>query len=422
MAKIWEPENKFSKWLEIEILVCEALERLGEIPKEALQKIKKKAKFDVKRIDEIEKETKHDVVAFLTNVAEYVGDESRFIHLGLTSSDILDTSLALQLKEASQLIIDDLRGLLSVLKRIALEHKYTVMIGRSHGIHAEPTTFGLKVALWYSETMRNLERMERAKERISYGMISGAVGTFAHIKPQVEEYICEKLGLKPVPVSTQVIQRDRHAEFMSTLAIIATSLDKFATELRHLQRTEVLEVEEYFAEGQKGSSAMPHKRNPITGEQISGLARVIRGNCLAAFENIPLWHERDISHSSVERVILPDSTILLDYMLVKFKNLIDNLLVYPERMKDNLKRTKGLIFSEGVLLSLAKKGVPREEAYIMVQRNAMESWKKGLDFKELLLQDKDIRNYLSKNEVEQCFNIESQLKNVDYIFKRVFGE
>ena len=422
MAKIWEPESKFSKWLEIEILACEALEKLGEIPSGVSKRIRDKAKFDIRRIDEIEKQTKHDVVAFLTNVAEYVGEESRFIHLGLTSSDILDTSLAMQLKEASQLLIDDLNEILSVLKRIALEHKFTAVIGRSHGIHAEPTTFGLKMALWYSETKRNLERMERAKEVVSYGMISGAVGTFANIKPQVEEYVCKKLGLKPAPISTQVIQRDRHAEFMSALAIIASSLDKFATELRHLQRTEVLEAEEYFSEGQKGSSAMPHKRNPITAEQISGLARVIRGNSMAALENIPLWHERDISHSSVERVIFPDSTILLDYLLVKFRNLLDKLLIYPERMKENVMRTKGLIFSEAVLLSLARKGVLREDAYLMVQRNAMRSWKEGLGFKELVLQDKDIKKYLSDKEIDVCFNLNHHLENVDFIFKRVFGE
>ena len=422
MAKIWEPESKFSKWLEIEISACEALENLGEIPSGVSKRIREKARFDIKRIDEIEKQTKHDVVAFLTNVAEYVGEESRFIHLGLTSSDILDTCLAMQLKEASQLLIDDLNGLLSVLKRIAMEHKYTAVIGRSHGIHAEPTTFGLKMALWYSETKRNLERMERAKEVVSYGMISGAVGTFANINPQVEEYVCKKLGLKPAPISTQVIQRDRHAEFMSALAIAASSLDKFATELRHLQRTEVLEAEEYFSEGQKGSSAMPHKRNPITAEQISGLARVIRGNSMAALENIPLWHERDISHSSVERVIFPDSTILLDYLLAKFRNLVDKLLIYPERMKENVMRTKGLIFSEAVLLSLARKGVLREDAYIMVQRNAMRAWKEGLDFKVLVLQDTDIKKHLTDKEIDVCFNVNHHIKNVDFIFKRVFGE
>ena len=421
MSRIWEPESKFSKWLEIEILVCEALETSGEIPEGTTKKIREKAKFNVARIDEIEKKTKHDVIAFLTNVAENVGEESRFIHLGMTSSDILDTSLALQLKEASELIIADINDLLPLLKRKAFEHRDTVMIGRSHGIHAEPITFGLKIALWYSEMKRNLDRMERAKENISYGMISGAVGTFAHIKPRVEEYVCEKLGLKPDPITTQVIQRDRHAEFMLALAIIASSLDKFSTELRHLQRTEVLEAEEYFSEGQKGSSAMPHKRNPITGEQISGLAREIRGNSLAALENIPLWHERDISHSSVERVIFPDSTVLIDYLLVKFKNLVENLFVYPEKMKENLEKTKGLIFSEGVLLSLAKNGVSREDAYVMVQRNAMRVWKEGLDFKNLLMCDGEIRKYLSEKEVEECFNLGHHLKNVDIIFERVFG-
>ena len=421
MTKIWEPESKFSKWLEIEILACEAIEKSGEIPQGTTKKIREKAKFDVARIDEIEKKTKHDVIAFLTNVAENVGEESRFIHLGMTSSDILDTCLALQLKEASELIIADIKDFLSVIEKKSFEHKNTVMIGGSHGIHAEPITFGLKMALWYSEMKRNLDRMQRAKENISYGMISGAVGTFAHIKPYVEEYVCEKLGLKSDPITTQVIQRDRHGEFMMTLAIIASSLDKFATELRHLQRTEVLEAEEYFSEGQKGSSAMPHKRNPITGEQISGLARVIRGNCLAALENIPLWHERDISHSSVERVIFPDSTILIDYLLVKSRNLVENMFVYPERMKENLEKTKGLIFSEGVLLSLARKGVLREDAYLMVQRNAMRVWKEGMDFKKLLSDDGEIREYLSEQEIEECFNLGHHLKNVDVIFKRVFG-
>jgi len=422
MSSIWENRKKYEKWLQIEIVACEAMAKEGLVPKKALKTIKEKADFDEKRVDEIEKTTKHDVIAFLTNVAEYVGEDSRYIHLGMTSSDILDTSLALLMKEASDIIISDLKKLIKVIKKKALKFKDTVIIGRSHGIHAEPTTFGLKLALMYEEMRRGLSRMERAKEVISYGQISGAVGTFAQVSPLIEEYVCKKLGLKPAPISTQIIQRDRHAEYLCTLALIASSIDKYATEIRHLQRTEVREAEEFFSKGQKGSSAMPHKRNPIASEQLSGLARVIRGNAVAAMENIPLWHERDISHSSVERVIIPDSTILIDYMLNKFTNLIDNLLVYPENMKKNLEMTGGLIFSQRILLELAQKGVTREKAYEIVQRNAMRTWLEHEDFQKLIRQDRDIKKHLSKKEIDACFELKHHLRHVDTIFKRVFGK
>ncbi|MCK4325972.1 adenylosuccinate lyase, partial [bacterium] len=369
MGRIWSEENKFKTMLQIEILVCEALARLGEIPREALAKIKEKAGFDLERIREIEAETRHDVIAFLEAVGERVGDESRYIHLGLTSYDIVDTSLSLRMQEAGDLILQDLKKLSQILKRKAKEHKETVMIGRSHGIHAEPITLGLKFALWWKETERNRERMTRAREAISYGKISGAVGTYAHLDPRVEEYVCKKLNLTPAPVSTQILQRDRHAQYLTTLALIASSLEKFALEIRNLQRTDILEVEEYFSRGQKGSSAMPHKRNPIVSERVSGLARIVRGNAQAALENIALWHERDLTHSSVERVIIPDSCILVDYMLNKFIEVMDNLVIYPGNMKKNLEKTKGLIFSETVLLELAKKGLSRKEAYRVVQRN-----------------------------------------------------
>lgn len=420
MARIWEPENKFRTWLEIEILACEAWAKLGEIPQKALNIIKSKADFNIQRIDEIEKTVKHDVISFLTSVAEFVGPDSRYIHRGLTSSDILDTSLALLLRESADLIIADIKGLMEVIKKRAFEHKDTVMIGRSHGIHAEPITFGLKMALWYEEMKRNLVRMERAKEIISYGKLSGAVGTFANVPPFVEEYVCKKLGLKPTPVSTQIIQRDRHAEYFTTLAIIATSIEKFAVEIRHLQRTEVLEAEEPFTAGQKGSSAMPHKRNPVLSENLTGLARLVRGYANAAMENIPLWHERDISHSSVERVIAPDATILVDFMLVRATGLVRDLVVYPETMKENLNKLKGLLFSQTVLIALTEKGVSREDAYQMVQRNAMKVWKEKKDFKGLLIKDKEVATKLSKKEIEKCFDISKHVKNVDYIFKRVF--
>jgi adenylosuccinate lyase len=418
MGRIWTDENKFKKWLHIEILACEAFAEMGEIPPQALKEIKEKARFDIQRVVEIEKVTKHDVVAFLTALSENVGEASRYIHFGLTSSDILDTSLALLL----ELIIEDIHDLLRVLKDKASTYKDTVMIGRSHGVHAEPITFGLKMALWYDEMHRNLARMERAKEAISYGKISGAVGTFGHIPPFVEDYVCRKCGLKPSPISTQIIQRDRHAEFFTTLAIIASSIEKFAVEIRHLQRTEVLEAEEFFTKGQKGSSAMPHKRNPILSENLCGLARLVRANSMTALENIPLWHERDISHSSVERVIAPDSTILLDYMLNRGINLIDNLLVYPDNMMRNVEKTKGLIFSEGLMLELTKRKISREEAYAMIQRNAMRVWEEETDFKEEVLKDPDITKVLSRKEIEECFELKGRLRHVEEIFKRVFED
>ncbi|MBI5892976.1 MAG: adenylosuccinate lyase [Deltaproteobacteria bacterium] len=420
MAKIWETENRFKKWLDIEVAACEAWAKLGEIPNNAVKNIRDKACFDIKRIDEIEAVVKHDVIAFLTSVAEFVGTDSRYIHKGMTSSDVLDTSLAILLKEASDLIITGIKSMMGVLKEKAFEYKDTVMIGRSHGIHAEPITFGLKMALWHEEMKRNLERMKTAKDIISYGKISGAVGTFANIPPFVEEYVCKKLGLKPAPVSTQIIQRDRHAEYFTTLAIIASSVEKFAVEIRHLQRTEVLEAEEPFTKGQKGSSAMPHKRNPVLSENLTGLARLVRGYANAAMENIPLWHERDISHSSVERVIAPDAAILVDFMLNRMTGLIKDLNVYPENMKKNLDKMKGLINSQRVLLALAEKGASREDAYKVVQRNAMKVWAKGMNFKTLLLKDKDVVKYLSKKEISELFDIAYHLKNVDYIFKRVF--
>jgi adenylosuccinate lyase len=420
MKGLWEPESRYRAWLEVEILACEANAKLGLIPARSLANIRKKADFNVKRIDALEKVVKHDVIAFLTAVGERVGPDSRYIHLGLTSSDVLDTSLASLMRRASDIIISDIHLVLGTLKKKARQHKNTVMIGRSHGVHAEPVTFGLKMALWYEEMTRALERMVRARDTISVGKVSGAVGTFANIDPFVETYVCRKLGLKPEPVATQVVQRDRHAEFMSTLALIATSIEKFSVELRHLQRTEVLEAEEYFSEGQKGSSAMPHKRNPISAENLSGLARVVRSNAVAAMENVALWHERDISHSSVERIIIPDSTILIDYMLSRFNGLIDNLFVYPRNMKRNMELSKGLFHSETVMLALVGKGISRETAYFYVQRNAMDVWKHGGDFKERLQNDKDIRKYLTSREIADCFDLSHTLEKVDFIFKRVF--
>ncbi|OGW40049.1 MAG: adenylosuccinate lyase [Nitrospirae bacterium GWD2_57_9] len=420
MSGLWDADNRYRAWLEVEILACEANARLGLIPKKALATIRKKADFNVKRIEDLEKIVKHDVIAFLTAVGEKVGPDSRYIHLGLTSSDVLDTSLASLMQKASDIIINDIRTLLRTLKKKALQHKNTVMIGRSHGIHAEPVTFGLKMALWYEEMGRALVRMERARDVISVGKVSGAVGTFANIDPSVEAYVCGKLGLRPEPVATQVVQRDRHAEFLSTLALIASSIEKFSVELRHLQRTEVLEAEEYFSEGQKGSSAMPHKRNPISAENLSGLARVVRANSVAAMENVALWHERDISHSSVERIIIPDSTILIDYMLARFNNLVDRLFVYPANMERNMAISKGLFHSETVMLALVGKGIRRETAYSYVQRNAMEVWKKGGDFRQRLKTDQDIRKHLSNKEIDDCFDLSHTLKKVDFIFKRVF--
>ena len=422
IKKIWSDENKYQKWLDIEIAVCEAWNKLGKIPDKSLENIKKNAKFNVRRILEIEKEVKHDVIAFLTCVAEYVGEDSRFIHKGLTSSDILDTSFSLLLKEAGEIILEDLINFKNTVKERALEHKYTVMIGRTHGIHAEPITFGFKLAIWYEETKRNIERLKRAIDSISVGKISGAVGTFANIPPSIEEYVCKKLGLKPAPVSTQIIQRDRYAEFFTTLGIIASSFEKFAVEIRHLQKTEVLEAEEYFSKGQKGSSAMPHKKNPILSENVTGLARLVRGYCIPALENIALWHERDISHSSVERVIAPDSTIALDFLIYRFDGILKNLKVYPENMMKNLNLTHGLIFSQRVLLALTEKGLTREAAYKIVQRNAMKVWKERKDFFELLNNDDDIKKYLKENELKKIFNLDYHLKNIDFIFKRVFND
>ena len=422
MAKVWTEERKYETWLEIELLVCEALAERGEIPAEAAKEIRAKATFDGRRVDEIEKVTKHDVIAFLTNVGESIGPLSRYLHYGLTSSDILDTSLAVLLKEASELILQDLHRLLTVLKEKAFQHKDTLMIGRSHGVHAEPITFGFKMALWYDEMRRNLHRMERAKDAVSVGKISGAVGTFAHIPPSVESYVCQRLGLRPAPISTQIVQRDHHAEYFTTLAIVASSVEKFSVELRHLQRTEVLEAEEFFSMGQKGSSAMPHKRNPISAENLSGLARLVRSYSLAALENIPLWHERDISHSSVERVIGPDATILIDYMLNRLAQIIEKLIVYPEHMKANLEKMGGLIYSETVLLLLTQKGLSREEAYEVVQKNAMKVWEKRGDFKTYLSQDEVIRKLLTREALDGAFDIRHQLRHMDEIFQRVFGE
>ncbi len=422
MTRVWSPANRYQKWLDIEILACEAMSRLGLIPKASLRTIKAKAGFDVERIDEIEKITKHDVIAFLTSVTEKVGPDGRFIHMGLTSSDILDTSLACLLRQAADILLADLDALLEVLKRRAQEHKRTLMIGRSHGIHAEPITFGLKLALWYGEMQRNRQRLLRAREVISTGKIAGAVGTFSFIDPFVEEYVCKKLGLKPAPVSSQIVQRDRHAEYFSTLAIIASSLDKFAQEIRLLQRTEVREAEEYFSPGQKGSSAMPHKRNPVLSENLSGLARLMRSYAVAALEDIPLWHERDISHSSVERVIGPDATILMDFMLVRFTGMVGKLVIYPERMMANINMTHGVIYSQMVLLKLIAKGMTREDAYAVVQRQAMRAWEEGRDFRTLLSRDKKVRSFLDDDELAAVFRTENFLGQVDFIFQRVFGK
>jgi adenylosuccinate lyase len=421
MGRLWDLENKYQKWLDVEIAVCEAWAELGEIPRDELKVIRRKASFDIRKIDEIEKVVKHDVIAFLTSVAQSLGPESRFIHKGLTSSDILDTALALLMREASDIIIGDIRDLMGVMKKQAYKYKEIPMIGRSHGVHAEPMTFGLKFALWYEDMKRNLERMEKAKRVISVGKLSGAVGTFSNIPPAVEEKVCKRLGLKPEAVATQVVQRDRHAEYLLTLALIAASVEKIAVEIRHLQRSEVLEAEEPFMAGQKGSSAMPHKRNPIGCENLTGLARLVRSNAMAALENIALWHERDISHSSVERVIIPDSSILADYMLARLRGILDRLQVYPKKMKENMAKSYGLFNSQRVMLALIDKGLSREYAYGVVQNTAMKSWKTGSQFRTLLLKDKEIRKYLDKREIENIFDLKYYLKNVNYIFKRVFA-
>jgi len=420
MANIWELENKYRCWLAVELAVCRAHNKLGNIPDEDLKIIEKKANFDIKRIDEIEEEVKHDIIAFLTSVAEFVGEPSRFIHMGMTSSDVLDTALALQLKQANDIIERDIRGVIASIRQKAVEHKDTVCIGRSHGIHAEPTTFGHKMCLWLDIMQRNHQRFKAAAEEINVGMISGPVGTYSNINPKIEEMVCEELELKPANVSTQVIQRDLHANYMSTLALIATTVEQFCIELRHLQRTEVLEVEEGFSKGQKGSSAMPHKKNPISAENLTGLARLIRSNSFAALENIPLWHERDISHSSVERVIFPDSTILMNYMLNRFKNIIDNLQVYPENMKRNTHLYGGVIYSQKVMLALCSKGVLREEAYYMVQKNAHQAWNNPEgDFKANLYNDLKITEKLSPEEIEKCFEPEEYLAHINTVYGRM---
>jgi adenylosuccinate lyase len=422
MGRIWSDENRFRMWLAVEVAATETLAEAGIVPKEAARAIRERAAFNVTRIQEIEAEVRHDVIAFTTAVAEIVGPHARWFHYGLTSNDVVDTALALLIREASTIILEDLNRLAEVLKRRAWEFKDTPMIGRTHGVHAEPITFGFKLANWYSEVQRDIVRFERASGEMRVGKLSGAVGTFAHLTPELEEKICARLGLKAAAVSSQVIQRDRHANYLATLAVIACTLDKIATELRHLQRTEVREAEEFFSEKQKGSSAMPHKRNPVTLEQISGLARVVRSNAQAGFENVALWHERDISHSSVERIILPDSTTLVDYMLSKTANQIDTMLVYPERMLVNLNSTRGLVFSGQVLLDLVEHGVSREDAYRMVQAHAMRAWKEGLDFHQLVVNDKEITRHLPRQKIEQAFDVKRQLRNIDKIFARVFDE
>jgi adenylosuccinate lyase len=422
MGQVWEEENRFRTWLKVEIAATETLADAGVVPRKAAKAIRELADFRLDRIREVEAEVRHDVIAFTTAVAEFVGPESRWFHYGLTSNDVVDTAQALLVKQASEIIAADLRQLAEVLKRRAFEFKDTPMIGRTHGIHAEPITFGFKLANWYSEVQRNIERFDRAAEDMRVGKFSGAVGTFAHLSPELEEKMCARLGLKAAAISSQVIQRDRHANYLATLAVIACTLDKIATEIRHLQRTEVREAEEYFSEKQKGSSAMPHKRNPVTAEQISGLARVVRSNAQAGFENVALWHERDISHSSAERVILPDSTTLTDYLLAKTTKLLDTMLVYPERMKVNLESTGGLVFSGQLLLDLVEQGVLREDAYRMVQAHAMRAWKEGLNFRELVIGDPAISGLVSAKAIQNAFNLKRQLRNIDAIFARVFGK
>lgn len=422
MVAIWEPENKFKIWLEIELLALEAWAELGVVPKDVPKSVRSKAKFNIDRINTIEKEVKHDVIAFLTNVNEYVGSQSRDLHKGMTSSDVLDTCFSFQLKQATEILLKDLDQLLCVLKHRAFEYKDTIQMGRSHGIHGEPVTFGLKLALFYEEMMRNHKRLEFALEQVAVGKISGAMGTFANVDPFVEDFVCEKLRLKPEPVSTQIVQRDRYAHYFQTLALIATSIEKIAVEIRHLQRTEVYEVEEYFSKGQKGSSAMPHKRNPVLTENLTGLARLMRGYASTALENVPLWHERDISHSSAERIIGPDATVTLDFMLHRLTNVIENLIVYPENMKKNLDLHKGLYNSQRVLLALTAKGVLREEAYRFVQRNAMKVWEEGKDFFQELSSDAEVTKYLPVDELKNLFDLSYHTKHVDTIFERVFGK
>jgi adenylosuccinate lyase len=419
MGAIWTEENRFKAWLEVEILACEAWAELGVIPKEDVELIRKNASFDIQRIKEIEEETRHDVVAFTRAVSETLGEERKWVHYGLTSTDVVDTALSYLIKQANQILLRDLENFIEILKEKAREHKYTVMMGRTHGVHAEPTTFGLKMALWYEEMKRNLERFKQAAAGVEVGKISGAVGTYANIEPFVEKYVCEKLGLTPSPISTQTLQRDRHAHYIATLALIATSIEKFAVEIRGLQKSETREVEEFFAKGQKGSSAMPHKRNPIGSENMTGMARVMRGYMLTAYENVPLWHERDISHSSAERIIIPDATIALNYMLNRFGNIIKNLTVFPENMKRNMDRTLGLIYSQRVLLALIDSGLTREEAYDLVQPKAMEAWEKQIPFRQLIEAEEKITSRLTKEQIDDCFDYRYHLKHVDTIFNRL---
>ncbi|GFZ89625.1 adenylosuccinate lyase [Elstera cyanobacteriorum] len=422
MVAIWEPENRYKIWMEIETLAAEAMAELGTIPKDVPVAVRARGAFNVARIEEIEAETKHDVIAFLTNLAEYVGEEARFVHQGMTSSDVLDTCLAVQLTQATDILLEDLDGLLAALKRRAFEHKHTLTVGRSHGIHAEPVTFGLKLATYYAEFARNKARLLVAREEIATCAISGAVGTFAHLDPRVEEYVAEKLGLKPETISTQVIPRDRHAAFFATLGVIASSIERLATEIRHLQRTEVREAEEFFSAGQKGSSAMPHKRNPVLTENLTGLARLVRSAVIPAMENVALWHERDISHSSVERMIAPDATVTLDFALARLTSVVDKLVVYPERMQANLDLLGGLVHSQQVLLELTQKGMSREDAYKAVQRNAMASWKEGKNYRALLEADADVAKHLTPQDIAALFDLGQHTRHVDTLFKRVFGE
>ncbi|MDF2038495.1 adenylosuccinate lyase [Bacillus sp. CMF12] len=419
MGAIWTEENRFQAWLEVEILACEAWAELGDIPKEDVQKIRENASFNIDRIKEIEEETRHDVVAFTRAVSETLGEERKWVHYGLTSTDVVDTALSYLIKQANDILLKDIERFVEILKNKAQEHKHTVMMGRTHGVHAEPTTFGLKLALWYEEMKRNLDRFKEAAAGVEFGKISGAVGTYANIDPFVEKYVCEKLGIQPAPISTQTLQRDRHAHYMGALALVATSIEKFATEIRGLQKSETREVEEFFAKGQKGSSAMPHKRNPIGSENMTGMARVIRGYMMTAYENVALWHERDISHSSAERIILPDATIALNYMLNRFGNIVKNLTVFPENMKRNMDRTLGLIYSQRVLLALIDKGMTREEAYDTVQPRAMEAWEKQVQFRSLIEQDETISSKLSVAEIDDCFDYNYHIKHVDTIFDRL---
>lgn len=419
MGAIWTEENRYRAWLEVEILACEAWAELGDIPKEDVQKIREKATFHVDRIKEIEEETRHDVIAFTRAVSESLGEERKWVHYGLTSTDVVDTALSYLLKQANAILLEALENFIAVLRDKAIEYKHTVMMGRTHGVHAEPTTFGLKMALWYEEMKRNLERFQQAAAGVAFGKMSGAVGTFANIDPFVEKYVCEKLGLQPAPISTQTLQRDRHAHYIGTLALIATSIEKFAVEIRGLQKSETREVEEFFAKGQKGSSAMPHKRNPIGSENMTGMARVIRGYMHTAYENVALWHERDISHSSAERIILPDATIALHYMLQRFGNIVKNLTVFPENMKRNMNRTFGIIYSQRVLLALIDKGMSREEAYDIVQPTAMEAWEKQVQFKTLIEANEVVKEKLTQEEIADCFDYRYHLKQVDTIFSRV---